>query len=94
MTLPRADYLQTMSERERSLMKSHGEYLQDLCEQGIVICHGPVLDAEGPWGLSIFRADEHGSVKILTDRDPMIVAKTGARYRIVPMRGLRSSRNI
>ena len=89
MSLPRPDFLQTMTDDEKALLKAHGDYLQSLCNSGSILCHGPVDDPKGGWGLSIFSADREDRVRRLTDSDPIIIADIGARYEILPMRGLR-----
>jgi uncharacterized protein YciI len=89
IVLPRSDFVKTMTDSEKALMKAHGEYLQSLCELGSVICHGPVDDPRGGWGLSIFSADREDNVRSLTDSDPIIIADIGARYEILPMKQLR-----
>jgi len=44
---PRKDFLKTMSADEAKLLKAHGEYLQELLEQGRVVAHGPVVEPQG-----------------------------------------------
>jgi hypothetical protein len=45
MILPRSDFIQTMTDSERNIMKAHGDYLQSLAEVGSIVCHGPVYPA-------------------------------------------------
>ena len=89
MILPQSDFVRTMTDDEKNLMKAHGDYLQSLVDIGSVVCHGPVDDPNGEWGLSIFTAHEEKEVKNLTASDPMILADVGARYEILPMKQLR-----
>ena len=42
MILPRSDFIQTMTDSERNIMKAHGDYLQSLAEVGSIVCHGKV----------------------------------------------------
>jgi uncharacterized protein YciI len=93
MMLPRPDFVASMSEDEKRVMKAHGDYLQSLAELGTIICHGPVDDPKGGWGLSIFDADGLDSVQRLTASDPIILDDIGARYEILPMKGLRMKTN-
>jgi uncharacterized protein YciI len=89
MTLPRKDFVQTMTDSEKNIMKAHGDYLQSLAEVGSIVCHGPVDDPKGGWGLSIFSAKDQSEVEGLTAADPIILDDIGARYEILPMRQLR-----
>ena len=86
---PRKDYLKTMTADEAKLMKSHGGYLQGLLEQGKIVAHGPVVDPQGGFGLSLFDVEDEAELSQLTTRDPMIVAEVGARYETFPMIHLR-----
>ena len=87
---PRKDFLKTMSADEAKLLKAHGEYLQGLLEQGRVVAHGPVVEPQGGFGLSLLRWNQ---LSELTAQDPMILAGVGARYDTFPMLQLRYRRN-
>ena len=89
MILPRSDFVQTMTDSEQNIMKAHGDYLQGLTEVGSIVCHGPVDDPEGGWGLSIFSAKDQTEVERLTAADPIILDDVGATYEILPMKQLR-----
>jgi len=89
MILPRSDFVQTMTDSESNIMKAHGDYLQSLTEVGSIVCHGPVDDPKGGWGLSIFSAKDQTEVERLTAADPIILDDVGARYEILPMKQLR-----
>ena len=80
MILPRSDFIQTMTDSERNIMKAHGDYLQSLAEIGSIVCHGPVDDPKGGWGLSIFSAKDQTEVERLTAADPIILDDVGATY--------------
>jgi uncharacterized protein YciI len=41
MIPPRSDFVKTMTESEKNIMKAHGDYLQSLAEVGSIVCHGP-----------------------------------------------------
>ena len=89
MILPRPDFVQTMTDAEKNIMKAHGNYLQSLAELGSIVCHGPVDDPKGGWRLSIFSAIDQSEVERLTAADPIILDDVGARYEILPMKQLR-----
>lgn len=40
MILPGPDFLQTMTDSKRNIMKAHADYLQSLAEVGSIVCHG------------------------------------------------------
>ena len=65
MILPRPDFIQTMTDSERNIMKAHGDYLQSLAEVGSIVCHGPVDDPKGGWGPSIFSARTKPRLSVL-----------------------------
>jgi uncharacterized protein YciI len=89
LMLPRPDFVQTMSDDEKRVMKAHGDYLQSLAEVGSIVCHGPVDDPRGGWGLSIFNVERKDDVERLTGADPIILDDIGARYEVLPMKQLR-----
>src|SRR5713226_6255805 len=89
MIPPRSDFVQTMTDSEKNIMRAHDDYLQSLAQVGSIVCHGPVDDPKGGgWGLSIFSARDQTEVECLTDSDPIILDDVGARYEILPMRQL------
>jgi uncharacterized protein YciI len=90
--LQRADFLKTMTPDEAKLLKSHGGYLQGLLEQGKVLAHGPVIEPQGGFGLSLFDVQDEKELSQLTDQDPMILAGVGAHYEMFPMLQLRYRR--
>jgi uncharacterized protein YciI len=89
MIPPRSDFITTMTDSEEEVMKAHGDYLQSLAEVGSIVCHGPVDDPNGGWGLSIFSANDKAEVDRLTSADPIILDDIGARYEVFPMKQLR-----
>ena len=87
---PAALGLRTNDDRQRGKHhEAHGDYLQSLAEVGSIVCHGPVDDPKGGWGLSIFSAKDQTEVERLTAADPIILDDVGARYEILPMKQLR-----
>jgi uncharacterized protein YciI len=89
---PRADLLATMSADEREWMQQHGRYLDQLLEQGLVVAHGPVMDATSPaggYGVSLFRIADDQDIAALTSADPIIRNGVG-HYEHHPMLHLKS----
>ena len=81
---PRADFLTTMSAGEQHAMQQHGAYLNELLGQGLIAAHGPVMDPDGPYGLSLFRIDDDQDIAALTANDPLIAHGIG-HYEHHPM---------
>ena len=75
-------------ERDCAWRRQPGDYLQSVAEVGSIVCHGPVDDPKGGWGLSIFSAKDQTEVERLTAADPIILDDVGARYEILPMKQL------
>lgn len=86
---PRADFLPTMSVDEREWMKQHGDYLNELLEQGVVVAHRPVMDPAGGYGVSLFQIADDREISVLTAEDPIIKNGVG-HYEHHPMLQLKS----
>ncbi len=70
--LPRADFLATMSTDEKQWMKQHGAYLNGLLDRGLIVAHGPVIDASGGYGVSLYQIPDDQDVAALTSEDPIV----------------------
>ncbi|MCX3309056.1 hypothetical protein ORN12_08590 [Pantoea vagans] len=68
---PRSDFLTTMSDHEKLLMQQHGNFLNNLCSQGIIIAHGPVIDDNGGYGVSLYQIKEDEDIAYFTSQDPI-----------------------
>ena len=82
---PRADFMQTMSEAERDIMRQHVAFWTGKIATGNALIFGPVADPEGGYGIGIIRAESREAMDALRDSDPAIVAGIGFRYDILPM---------
>ncbi|WP_431103550.1 YciI family protein [Roseateles noduli] len=69
---PRTDFLATMSDVEKDLMKRHGAYLNRLLAEGLIVAHGPVMDPAGGYGVSLFRIADEQTIEALTAEDPIV----------------------
>lgn len=69
---PRADFLSTMSADEQALMQQHGDYLNRLLTQGLIAAHGPVIDASGGYGVSLYQIADDQEISALTAEDPIV----------------------
>jgi hypothetical protein len=82
---PRPDFMPTMSDAERNLMRMHIEYWSGLLAQGMVVAFGPVADPKGTYGVALAHLDDGVGPEAITGEDPVMVAKAGFRYEIYPM---------
>lgn len=69
---PRPDFLATMSAAEQAWMQQHGAYLNRLLEQGVIVAHGPVIDATGGYGVSLYRIGDDDDITAFTSADPIV----------------------
>lgn len=81
---PRADFLATMSADEKTWMKQHGAYLNELLDQGLIVAHGPVMDPAGGYGVSLFQVADSQDIAALTAEDPIVKNGVG-HYEHFPM---------
>ncbi|WP_113627477.1 YciI family protein [Pectobacterium peruviense] len=86
---PRSDFLSTMTEHEKSLMTQHGIYLNSLMELGTIIAHGPVIDENGGYGVSLFQIADEQDISALTSEDPVVKNGVG-HYEHYVMLSLKS----
>lgn len=86
---PRADFLATMTTDEREWMMQHGAYLNALLEQGLVVAHGPVIDENGGYGVSLYKIPDDQDIAAITSQDP-IVQKGVGRYECYSMLHLKT----
>ncbi|GEO99141.1 YciI family protein [Methylobacterium haplocladii] len=86
---PRSDFLPTMSTQEKGWMAEHGAFLDDLLEQGTIVAHGPVMDPNGGYGVSLYRIADDQDIEAFTSRDP-IVRHGAGHYEHHPMLHLKA----
>lgn len=69
---PRANYLATLTPDENEWMKQHVIYLNTLLDQRIIVAHGPVIDDNGGYGVSLYQIPDDQDISALTSEDPII----------------------
>lgn len=69
---PRADFIATMSDHEKALMKQHAGYLNQLLDKGLIVAHGPVVDEAGGYGVSLYQIDDNDDIAAFTSEDPIV----------------------
>ena len=66
----RADFAQTMTEEEKSVMQEHAKYWREYMSRGKVVVFGPVLDPKAVYGLGILAVDDEQEIKDFIAGDP------------------------
>ena len=86
---PRADFLATMTDDERTWMGRHGAFLDDLLAKGQIVAHGPVIDPDGSYGVSLYQIEDDQDIEAITALDPIVRNGIG-RYEHFPMPHLKA----
>ncbi|GFK94343.1 hypothetical protein NNJEOMEG_02187 [Fundidesulfovibrio magnetotacticus] len=68
----RPDFLQTMTDEERSVMTAHGAHCRELAAQGRVVLLGVCTD--GAYGVLVFRAQSPEESRAFFEADPAVRA--------------------
>ena len=69
---PRADFAQTMTDDERTIMQEHASYWKSYMDKGMVHVFGPVLDPKGVYGFGVVSVDDEDQLKEFIDNDPSL----------------------
>ncbi|GAB7531529.1 YciI family protein [Pseudomonas sp. 3A(2025)] len=69
---PRADFLRTLSADEKRWMQQHGDYLNALLANGVIVAHGPVIDEAGGYGVSLYQIADDEDIAAFTSQDPIV----------------------
>lgn len=69
---PRANFLTTMSADEQKWMQQHGDFLDELLAQGLIVAHGPVIDEKGGYGVSLYQIPDEQNIAAITAEDPIV----------------------
>lgn len=82
---PRTDFMTTMSDGERGIMRAHVGYWTGKVTTGNALVFGPVADPKGGYGIGIIRVADIAEMEALRDADPAMQAGIGFSYDILPM---------
>ena len=85
---PRPTFPFDMNEDEKAAMGKHAEYWKSMCQNGVVLVYGPVMDPKGPFGMGVFEGADEAEVKRRTDADPVMQANIGFKVEITPMQAM------
>lgn len=69
---PRADFLATMSADELNWMKQHGDFLDKLLAKGMIVAHGPVIEGNSGYGVSLYQIADGEDISVFTSEDPIV----------------------
>ena len=69
---PRADFAQTMTDDERTIMQEHAAYWKLYMDKGMVHVFGPVLDPKGVYGFGVVSVDDEEQLKEFINNDPSL----------------------
>jgi len=69
---PRVNFLTTMSADEQKWMQQHGDFLNELLAQGLIVAHGPVIDEKGGYGVSLYQIADEQDIAAITAEDPIV----------------------
>ena len=73
------------SKAERAAMGRHSAYWQEQAEKRIAIAVGPVMAADGPFGMAVVEVSDEAAARALADADPVIEAGLGFRFDVAPI---------
>ena len=82
---PRPTFASDMTEAEMKLMQDHARYWTAGLEKGHVVVFGLVGDPGGAYGIGIAEFADEAAVTAFTAQDPVVRARAGFRYEILPM---------
>jgi hypothetical protein len=85
---PRPTFPFDMNEDEKALMGQHAGYWAEMCKDGAVLIYGPVMDANGPFGMGVFEGADEAEVRRRVAADPVMKAGIGFRVEITPMNAM------
>jgi len=82
---PRLDFMQTMTDAEKTMMREHGAYWAGFAEKGWAVAYGVVASGQGGFGAGFWALPDDVEPQPLTADDPVMRANIGFRYEISPM---------
>lgn len=82
---PRTTFPADMTPDEGVAMKEHSDYWRAHAKAGRAVIFGPVADPSGAWGLGTVEVQSTEEAEALADADPIILAKLGFRYEVLPL---------
>jgi len=81
---PRPTFIQDMTDAERALMDKHGAYFQQQFDAGKLLLYGPVMAADGAFGLAILEVADEAEARQFGENDPSVRGGLN-RFEFYPM---------
>jgi uncharacterized protein YciI len=76
LVAPRPTFALDMTDEEREIMGRHAAYWQPVVDSGRMVVFGPVLDAQGSWGLGVVESDDEQELRAFAAGDPVVTTGT------------------
>ena len=73
---PRANFAQTLTDSERTIMTSHAAHWGPYLERGDMVVFGPVLTDEDSYGLAVVETDDEQALREFAAHDPVVTSGT------------------
>jgi uncharacterized protein len=75
---PRANFAQTLTDSELSIMNSHAAHWRPYLERGDMVVFGPVLTDDDSYGLAVIDTDDEQRLREFAAQDPVVTTGTAA----------------
>jgi uncharacterized protein YciI len=82
---PRPTFAQDLNDAEKLLMQRHAVYFENQFKAGRVLLYGPVMAADGAFGLAILEVQDEAEARQFGENDPSVEAGLN-RFEVHPMR--------
>lgn len=82
---PRPTFANDITDMERGLMMAHVQYFHQHFLEKRVLIYGPVLAAQGSFGMAVLEVKDEAEARTIAENDPTILAKLHT-FEISPMR--------
>jgi uncharacterized protein len=82
---PRATFPHDITESEKTLMDVHAAYCRQQFDAGKLLLYGPVMAADGAFGVGILEVEDEAEARRFAEDDPSVRGGLN-RWEIYPMR--------
>lgn len=82
---PRPAFPYDITDEEKALMNKHGAYFQQQFDTGKLLLYGPVMAADGAFGIGILEVNDEAEARRFGEGDPSVRAGLN-RWELYPMR--------
>jgi uncharacterized protein YciI len=81
---PRPNFALDMTDEEREIMGRHAAHWQPYLDSGEMVVFGPVLHADGSFGLAVIETEDEDGLRSFAAADPVVTTGT-AQFEIGKM---------